>query len=107
MKEQSLFDFYAQIKGKSEQYFNIIWMLINAVDNIEEETDEFRKKVYDIDNLYTYQINKVFTQNGTVDTNVCNDIGIINNPEYMCVKEFLFSSKDENDIRIFLKNQKL
>lgn len=23
----------------------------------------------------------------------------------MCVKEFLFSSKDENDIRIFLKNQ--
>ena len=104
-EEQSLFDFYAQIKGKSEQYFNIIWMLINAVDNIEEETDEFRKKVYDIDNLYTYQINKVFTQNGTVDTNVCNDIGIINNPEYMCVKEFLFSSKDENDIRIFLKNQ--
>lgn len=23
----------------------------------------------------------------------------------MCIKEFLFSSKDENDIRIFLKNQ--
>ena len=64
-------------KRKSEQYFNIIWMLINAVDNIEEETDEFRKKVYDIDSLYTYQINKVFTQNETVDTNVCNDIGIL------------------------------